>query len=158
MSDFKAQVNNVFEFENLSLSELDIVPSGSGKFHILKDGRSYHAEIVHMDFVAKQFTIRINGSNYQVQLEDHYDQLVKQLGLEFNVQHKVKEIQAPMPGLVLEIEITVGQEVEEGDTILILEAMKMENIIKSPGDGVVKKIMVEKGQAVEKGGTLVVFE
>jgi biotin carboxyl carrier protein len=158
MSDYNAQVNDAFEFKQLSIDELDIVPSGRGKFHILKDGRSFHAELLATNFITKQFTIRINGSDYQVNLEDHYDQLIKQLGLEVNIQHKIKDIKAPMPGLVLEIQVTEGQEVERGTPILILEAMKMENIIKSPGDGAVKKIVVEKGQAVEKGSVLVVFE
>jgi len=158
MSDYNARVNDAFEFKRLDITELDMVPSGPRNFHILKNGRSFHAELIATNFVTKQFTIRINGSDYQVNLEDQYDQLVKQLGLEMNIQHKVKDIKAPMPGLILEIQVAKGQEVKRGDAILILEAMKMENIIKSSGDGVVKKIVVEKGQAVEKGGVLVVFE
>ena len=157
MSDYKALVNHSFEFENLSEAKLDVAPAGQNKFHILKNGHSFHAELIAADYPAKQFTIRINGSDYQLILEDSYDQLVKKMGLEINIQHKVKDIKAPMPGLVLEIQVEKGQQVSVGDPILILEAMKMENVIKSTGDGLIKKILIEKGQAVDKGDILVVF-
>ena len=62
-----------------------------------------------------------------------------------------------MPGLVLDILVKVGDEVKKGDPLMILEAMKMENILKSASDGVIKKINVEKKQAVEKGQVLINF-
>ena len=70
---------------------------------------------------------------------------------------KVNEIKAPMPGLVLDIRVAEGDEVKKGDSILVLEAMKMENIIKSPTDGIIKKINVKKGIAVEKNQVLIHF-
>ncbi len=70
---------------------------------------------------------------------------------------KVNEVKAPMPGLVLDIRVSEGDEVKKGDPILVLEAMKMENIIKSPTDGVIKKINVKKGLAVEKNQVLINF-
>lgn len=63
-----------------------------------------------------------------------------------------------MPGLVLEISVADGQEVNAGDSLLILEAMKMENIIKSPGQGVIDEILVKTGQAVDKGQLLIKFK
>ena len=71
------------------------------------------------------------------------------------VGQKVGDIKAPMPGMVLEVAVTVGQAVEKGDKVLILEAMKMENVIKAAGDGVVKAILVSKVTAVEKGQILI---
>ena len=62
-----------------------------------------------------------------------------------------------MPGLVLDIRVVEGDAVKKGDPILVLEAMKMENIIKSPTDGIVKKINVKKGVAVEKSQVLIHF-
>jgi biotin carboxyl carrier protein len=70
---------------------------------------------------------------------------------------KVNEVKAPMPGLVLEIRVNVGDAVKKGDAILVLEAMKMENILKSPTDGTVSKINVKKGIAVEKNQVLINF-
>ncbi len=155
---YKAVVNGQFEFPELTLEDLDLVTINEGHFHILKNGKSYLAELMESDHANKLFVIKINGNIYSIKMEDKYDHLVKQLGLSTHVVRKVKDIKAPMPGLVLGVNIRPGQEVHEGDALLILEAMKMENVIKSPGDGVVKSINVEKGMAVEKGFVLVEME
>ena len=70
----------------------------------------------------------------------------------------VKDIKAPMPGLVLQISVGPGDTVEKGDPLLILEAMKMENVLKAPGSGTVKKVSVNQGQAVEKNQLLIEME
>jgi len=64
---------------------------------------------------------------------------------------------APMPGLVLRVDATEGSEVEQGQTLLVLEAMKMENNLKSPAAGQVAEVYVQAGQAVEKGAPLLRF-
>lgn len=151
---FKAVANQIFTFDDIN-SELDIAPMGDGRYHILRDNISYHAEILHANYHAKTFTIKVNGSVYEVQLADQFDQLVNRLGLAAASRHKVREIRAPMPGLVLDIYVEVGQEVHKGGPLLILEAMKMENLIKSPGDATVKAIRVAKGDAVEKNFLLI---
>jgi biotin carboxyl carrier protein len=102
--------------------------------------------------------LKINGKHQLVTLQDSYDQLVKKMGLNTGILHKISAIKAPMPGLVLSISIEAGQAVKQGDPLLILEAMKMENVIKSPGDGIVKKIVVEKGKPVDKGEILIEME
>ena len=71
---------------------------------------------------------------------------------------KESELKAPMPGKVLDIMVTAGGSVVKGDGVLVLEAMKMENVIKSPADGVIKRIAVVKNQAVEKNEVLIEFE
>ena len=71
---------------------------------------------------------------------------------------KVTDVKAPMPGLVLGVSVEIGQEVQKGDGLLILEAMKMENVIKSVGEGIVKAIHIEQGKAVEKGQLLIEME
>lgn len=67
------------------------------------------------------------------------------------------EIKSPMPGLVLKIEVKDGQQVEKNDTLLTLEAMKMENLIKAPSSGIIKSIEVKEGDAVNKNQLLVVI-
>jgi biotin carboxyl carrier protein len=62
-----------------------------------------------------------------------------------------------MPGLIIELKVKNGDVVKPGDTLLILEAMKMENIIKSPGEGVVKTVKIKKGESVEKNQVLIEF-
>ena len=69
----------------------------------------------------------------------------------------VKDIKAPMPGLILDLKVKPGDEVKKGDVVLILEAMKMENIIKAPGDGLVKAVKVNLKQSVEKNQVLIQF-
>jgi biotin carboxyl carrier protein len=69
----------------------------------------------------------------------------------------LKEIKAPMPGLILDLKVAPGDPVKKGDVLLILEAMKMENSIKSPGDGVVKEVKVSLKQSVEKNQVLIQF-
>ncbi len=62
-----------------------------------------------------------------------------------------------MPGLLLDIKVQEGQEVQKGEILLILEAMKMENVIKAPTDARIKHIKVQKGQTVEKNQLLIEF-
>ena len=70
----------------------------------------------------------------------------------------VNDIKAPMPGLILEVNVKEGDEVKEGDYLLVLEAMKMENALTAPRDAVIKSISVEKGQTVEKNQLLIEME
>ncbi len=155
---YHASVNEEFDFADLSVEALDIVNDDNGRFHILHGNRSFHAELLQADHSEKRFVIKVNGNTYDVQLADEFDLLIKRMGLEVDIQHRVSTVTAPMPGMVLSIDVEVGQEVHRGDPLLILEAMKMENVIKSPGDGVIKSIAVEKGTPVEKGAVLLELE
>lgn len=156
--DYKAIVNDHFEFENMALEEFDVIPTGNGHFHILRNNRSFHAELIHADYEQKLLAIRVNGTRYDVRLADRYDQLVRKLGLAAGSAQVVKDIKAPMPGLVLQLNVKAGDSVEKGEALLILEAMKMENVLKAPGAGIVKKVSVEKGDAVEKNQLLIEME
>ena len=160
MNNYKATVNktNSFDLNETSLENLDAVSVGSSEFHVLKENRSYKAEVTQSDFLSKNYTIKVNGNSYEVNLADSLDLLIKQMGFEVGSAKQVNAIKAPMPGLVLEISVEVGQEVLEGDNLLILEAMKMENSFTSPRAGVIKSIVVNKGQAVDKGQLLIEFE
>ena len=68
------------------------------------------------------------------------------------------EVEAHITGTVWKIEVAVGDDVDEGDTVVILESMKMEMPVEAEEAGVVKEINVEEGQAVSEGDTLVVLE
>ena len=135
----------------------DIAAKGSKVFHIIKDHKSYTVEVLKADTDEKNFTIRVNGNKYQVDVKDKFDELLKSLGFDNLNANKVNEIKAPMPGLVLDLRVAEGAAVKKGDPVLVLEAMKMENIIESPVDGSIKKINVRKGMAVEKNQVLVLF-
>lgn len=136
----------------------DLVVLGNGSYHTLWNNKSYNIQIVKADAEAKTFVIQVNGSNYTLEVKDRFDQLLDKLGMADMASAKVSDIKAPMPGLVLEVSVTEGQELQKGDQVLILEAMKMENVLKSPGDGKVKAIKVKQGEAVEKAQVLIELE
>lgn len=136
----------------------DWVLIGPEKYHAIINNQSLTIELAGNDESGKQMTVVINGVKYQVALENQYDSLLKQLGMDKLAGNKVNNIKAPMPGLVLRINVQVGDAVKKGDGLLVLEAMKMENVIKASGDGIVKKIAVTEKTAVEKGAVLIEFE
>ncbi|HET6243751.1 MAG: acetyl-CoA carboxylase biotin carboxyl carrier protein subunit [Bacteroidetes bacterium] len=137
---------------------LDLLKVKEGNYHILRNNKSYNVEIISADYQEKCFTIKVNGNKYQLAIKNKYDDLLKSMGMQIAGAGKINEIKAPMPGLVLEILVSPGQEVQKGDPVMVLEAMKMENILKSPADGIVKKVNVEQKQAVEKNQVLINFE
>ena len=94
---------------------------------------------------------------FEVKLEDDLDQLIASMGMKGQRIQNVSEIKSPMPGLVLKLLNQSGEEVTAGETILVLEAMKMENAIKSPIEGVIQSIEVKEGQSLDKGMVLIRF-
>lgn len=147
-----------FDLSKETVAELDVLQVGKQDFHVLQDNQSYHCKVIETDYENKTLTLEVNGSKYTLNIEDEYDLLVKKMGLSKFVAHKISSIKAPMPGLIIDILIEPGQTIEKGTPLLILEAMKMENVLKSEGDGVVKSIEVVKTQAVDKGQVLIEME
>jgi len=131
-NNYKVKVDeqSEFKFDATQMSDFDFVKEQDGHFHILKNNKAYRAEIVEANFSNKTFTIKINGNPYQIEVADRFDQLVNQLGLSVVNTQKVTDVKAPMPGLVLGVSVEVGQEIQKGDALLILEAMKMELLIE----------------------------
>jgi biotin carboxyl carrier protein len=147
----KGKVNEV-EFD------WNMIEKGNGNYHLIYNHKSYNINVLELNRSEKIACIKINNNLYNIKIEDKFDLLLKKLGMENLNNFTVKELKAPMPGLVLELKVNVGDTVAKGDNILILEAMKMENIIKSPSEGRIASIKVQKGQAVEKNQLLISFE
>jgi len=143
---------------NNELVSIDIKKIKDQVFHIIKDYKGFLVEIIAIDKQQKEVQLSINGKTATVQLKDKMDVLLEKMGMSTTALQQVADVKSPMPGLVLDIKIAVGDTVEKGTPLLILEAMKMENIIKSSGAGVVKAIRVSQGQAVEKNEVLVEME
>ncbi|MGB0176738.1 MAG: acetyl-CoA carboxylase biotin carboxyl carrier protein subunit [Owenweeksia sp.] len=137
--------------------QLDITPERNG-LHLLKDNKSYRISYVDMDYNAKTFTIQVNGNAYTVEARDRFDLLLEELGMEDLAGSAINDLKAPMPGLVLSIDVKPGDSVSKGDALVVLEAMKMENVLKAASDAVVKSVAVEIGKAVEKNQILIEFE
>lgn len=141
-----------------NIFEWDVVKVKENVYSILKDNKSFRLEVLNVKPEEKSLFIKVNGIKYLFNARDKFDELLHSLGMDTLSSAKVSDLKAPMPGLVLEMSVEVGQEVSKGDALLILEAMKMENVIKSPTNGVVKTISVNQGETVDKNQLILNFE
>lgn len=128
----------------------------SDNLYILSMKNQVH-EIEILSISNDNYTLKIDGVSLSAELLDHQKQILKALGIEVDAEEKVDQVVSPMPGSIIEISSKAGDEVEKGTPLLILEAMKMENVIKSPAAGTVKEIKVSVGESVEKNQVLLVF-
>ena len=158
MYKIKVNANHTFEVTKESMETLDAVETSNNQYHILQNNTPIKAEILSTDFNQKLYSIKVNNNTYDVDIYDALDQQIEALGFEIGASKQVNDIKAPMPGLILEINVKEGQEVKENDALLILEAMKMENVINSPREGIIKSIQVKQGQTVDKNMLLIEFE
>ncbi|PTQ99237.1 biotin carboxyl carrier protein [Mucilaginibacter yixingensis] len=138
-------------------AHMDIRELGNNSYHIIHNLASCNAEVVSFDRATKSAEIKVNGRLYNVAAKDQFDLLLEQLGMNAGDSAKVSDLKAPMPGLVLKVFVNPGDEVKKGDNLFVLEAMKMENIIKAPADMVVKSSKIKPGDKVEKGQVLMLF-
>lgn len=127
------------------------------KVHLISGNKSIEAELISVDNETKTVQIKLGNKTANLQLKDRFDVLLEQMGMNNTASHTLKEIKAPMPGLILDLKVRPGDVVKKGEVVLILEAMKMENILKSPGDGIVKAVKVSLNQSVEKNQVLLQF-
>jgi biotin carboxyl carrier protein len=157
---YKIKVNSTdsFELSKDTLETLDSVETSADTYHILQDNTSIKAKVLKADFNNKSYKIKVNNNTYNVDIHDVIDQQIEALGFEIGASKQINDIKAPMPGLILEITVKVGDEVKEDDTLLILEAMKMENVIHSPREGIIKSIHVKERETVDKNVLLIEFE
>ncbi|NQW36350.1 MAG: acetyl-CoA carboxylase biotin carboxyl carrier protein subunit [Flavobacteriales bacterium] len=157
---FKVLVNDSFnyDFDSSDLNNLDLLPLPNSKFHALKNNKSYIINVDKSDFNNREYTIEVGSNKYIVKILNTLDATIKEIGLSVGNTKKLNTIKAPMPGLILNINIKEGQEVKEGDTLVILEAMKMENAIEAPKDGIIKSINIKIGNTVEKGALMIELE
>ena len=147
----QTQVNN--EIFSHSLSSIS-----NREFNLIFQQRSFYVEVIKTDHKRKTFFLKVNGKNLKVNLQDRFDQLIEAMGLQEEEDKGDKQILAPMPGLILEIHVQEGEQVEKGASLVTLKAMKMENVLKSPADGVVQKIFASTGKSVEKNYLLLEME
>jgi len=157
---YKIKVNETHSF-NISeetMENLDAIETTLNNYHIIQDDTTINASIINSDFNQKKYSVEVNNNTYHVNINNALDQQIEALGFEIGASKQVNDIKAPMPGLILEINVNEEQEVKENDALLILEAMKMENVINSPRDGVIKSISVKEGETVDKNSLLITFE
>jgi biotin carboxyl carrier protein len=130
----------------------------NGLISILYNHKSYTAIIESLDKKKKELTVSINGQVHKIAIQEPIDQLLSSMGLDMKANQKIEPVKAPMPGMVLKVLVTPGQQINKGDGLLILEAMKMENVLKASGPATVKSIKIDERTAVEKGAVLIELE
>ena len=137
---------------------LNIDSESKERFQLTYKDKTYKVVVIDYQADKNIVVLKINNDKVTMNVSNELDLLLKEMGMDMSSAQKINEIKAPMPGLVLDILVEVGQEVHQGETILVLEAMKMENNIKTPADAIVKEILCKKGQAIDKNDILIVFE
>ncbi|MDO9552000.1 acetyl-CoA carboxylase biotin carboxyl carrier protein subunit [Rhodonellum sp.] len=142
---------------NSEILKWDFAQISENHFHVLHEGKSFNLELISLNAETKTVRIKLNNKVTEVILKDKFDQLLEKLGMNGSQNLQIKDLKAPMPGLIFDIKVKVGDEVKKNDPILILEAMKMENILKSPRDGTIKVLKIKKGDSVEKNQVLIQF-
>ncbi|GAB4153048.1 MAG: hypothetical protein Fur0037_21850 [Planctomycetota bacterium] len=134
--------------------ELDLSPVGDGgAFSMIVDGRSYD---VLADVEGQRVAIQMLGERCVATVEDDRERAAQSIA-----SHRkpgVQEIRAAMPGIVVDVRAVEGKEVAEGETLVVLEAMKMQNPLPAEHGGTVRKVHVEKGATVSAGDLLVEIE
>ncbi len=157
---YRVKVDESFDFQlsEKDISSLDVYLTSDLSFHVLQSDHSHHVQIIKADFNDRKYLVKVNGNEYESTIHTPLDELIDKMGFAVNGSKNVDSIEAPMPGLILDIMVEEGHEVKEDDQLLILEAMKMENIITSPRNGTIKKVTVKQGDAVDKKQLLIQFQ
>ena len=142
--------------DDVQVDQAELLALGGTGVHHLRTGAASDA-LVATSRGGGVWDLHIRGNRLTVEVVDERTRAIR----EMTGGHEVvaeRTVVAPMPGLVLRVEVQVGDRVQAGQGVVIVEAMKMENELKAPGDGMIAKVQVEAGQTVEKGTVLLVLE
>lgn len=140
------------------LAAIDIQKIDARQYHITHQGAIYEVVFLHFDAENNTYKIKVNGKPTTVQVEDRFDCMLQKMGLNLHSRNKATVLKAPMPGMIIALNVQNGDSIKKGDPLLTLEAMKMENIIKASSDGIIKNVLVRQGEAVEKNKILIEME
>ena len=132
--------------------EVDFLALGPSLYSVIRDDKSHEVVIESNEGM---IDVLMQGKMYSGKVLDERAQLMATRGGGVLDDTGEVSIRAPMPGLVVSVPVQEGDEVQEGQTVVILESMKMQNELKTPRDGVVQRISCEEGQSVEQKRVLV---
>lgn len=136
------------------IAALNVSQVGDGEaLSLLVDGESF--DIV-TDVQGQEVTVQVRGERYVVNVVDERERAAAEVA--GNKASGKRELRAAMPGVVVDVQVAVGDQVEEGQTLVVLEAMKMQNPLAAEGAGTVTKLAVEVGEAVAAGALLAEIE
>lgn len=143
------------ELTEATEESVHIAPINEDEVIVRLGTTNYQIKCSKIDLDSKELALSINNRPFSIELLDEVDLMVEELGMDEVINAHIGDVIAPMPGKVLEIMAKPGDEVDAGSPILVLEAMKMENILKSAGKGVITEIHISEGQTVDKGHLLI---
>ncbi len=144
-----------FELNSGDLEGFDLIEIEPGKYHLIHEDQSYNIEIDQLEIEKGEIKVRVNGRLQKVLVETPLERKIKALGINEMNAGDGEIIKAPMPGKVLSVLVNEGDSVKEQQDLVVLEAMKMENVIKSTEEGIVEKIHVKANDNVIKNDVLV---
>ena len=124
------------------------------RFLMLLNARAFDTEVYQRNGTT---SVLLAGREFECVVEDERLASIRKIA-DLGSGHHVSEVRAPMPGLVVKMLRGIGDRVKRGESLVVVEAMKMENDIKSPSEGTIKEIHVEPGKAVDKGQVLITLE
>ena len=127
-------------------------------FSVEFKGQVFHGELMEEGLENRKLKVKINHREFVISKDGPLDQLISELGLDKVKVRKLQQLKSPMPGRIVAIAVQPGDEVQPGDALLTLEAMKMENVLKSEGVGIVKSVEIAPQDVVDKGAVLITFE
>lgn len=127
-------------------------------FNFEYKGLLFHGEIMEENLEDRKLKVKLNHRVFDIKKGHPLDELIASMGLDKPKIRKMKELVAPMPGRIVNVDVEVGQSIDVGAPILSLEAMKMENVLKAEGTGIVKSILCSNEDVVDKGAVLIEFE
>lgn len=158
--NYKVSIDHFGEMDidRSEIENLDVQRVSKNEYLIQTPTGPEKVIIESFDLESKKATILVNDKRLNVVLKNRLDILIDEMGYAEAMKKGFTNLTAPMPGLVLEIKVKVGDQIETGEPLLVLEAMKMENVIKSPGDGIIKEILVTQGDKVNKAQILIDME
>jgi acetyl/propionyl-CoA carboxylase alpha subunit len=142
-------------YENKDRIEFKFTSLGNNRYVFILNDQSYLIHILKENGI---YHIHFDGDYFPVRVEDEQTRELRILVGQSTQVTGEQKIFAPIPGLITKIKVKEGDSLQEGDGLVILEAMKMENEIKSQSTGIVKQILVKEGMPVEKDQELIVIE
>lgn len=143
---------------DLTKRQLSIKNLKKGVYEVIDGDQVHVIEVLEVNLQTKYLKIRHKHVTYEMEFKDELDLVLDQMGIKLAADNLNSDVKAPMPGKVLDVMVKEGDQVSKGDALLILEAMKMENVLKAESDCSIKKVHVASSENVEKNQVLVELE
>lgn len=147
--------NSVIMVDNQKI-EVDVQISNHDEIHFIFQQKNYRAILKSRQ--GRSAVISLNEKDIEVSIVSQKEKILQKIGISHHAQDKIQDLMAPMPGKILKVLKKPGENILKNEGVLVLEAMKMENVLKASSEAVISEIKVSEGEAVEKDQILITFE